>query len=183
MTAFAKVLLLGGGLSVAAGFVVAVMPGVGQFSLVLLLLGGVLEAAGVGLYCTSTVPESSAADVPEGEQLYSDRLVTVSNSHICFHHFHLCGATKCVELAALDLIVAKKPTFCNGRWRLWGTGNLRTWFPRDMKRPSRDTIFVTVPRHGGLRIGFTVEDSARFRQCVRKLGLLQEHEAAGTSDS
>ena len=184
MKKFATFLLLVGGILVVAGIVAAVTLGEAQLLVVLMLLisGGVLEAAGVGLYFCCVVSETSPEYVPEGEVLYGDRLVTLSNREICFHHYHLNGATKCVDLASLDKIVAKKPNIWNGKWRIWGSSNLRTWFPCDIKRPSRDTIFATVPRRGGHPIGFTVEDSARFRQSIQGIGLLPDDTAARHRD-
>jgi hypothetical protein len=75
-----------------------------------------------------------------------------------------------VEFSRIARVVAENPSLGTGKWRIWGSGNLRIWFPLDWRRPRRDAIFVIQLATGWRRIGFTVEDSARVRRILAERG-------------
>jgi hypothetical protein len=107
--------------------------------------------------------------------LYEDGLIEVTDQEIVFRRYYFpSGAAKRVPLDQLERVEVRKPSFFGGSWRLWGTGNFRTWFPWDGARPSRDRIFIAYLRGSYLRIGFTVEHSQKVIEILKKRGLLQE---------
>ena len=103
--------------------------------------------------------------------LYSDALVDVGDDWIVFKWYFFPFGSKRVEFARVERIETRKPSLREGKWRLWGTFDLRSWFPLDWKRPSRDKIFVAFLRDTSRRIVFTVEDSAQFEEVLRAKGL------------
>ena len=107
--------------------------------------------------------------------LYKDRLIEVTDQEVVFHHycFPFLG-DKRVPLSQVDRVEVRPPSLFNGSWRLWGTGDFRTWFPLDIKRPSRDRIFMAFLRGRSRRIGFTVEDSQKVTGVLKEQGLLHE---------
>ena len=114
--------------------------------------------------------------IPDGEPatapLYRDQLVCITGSAITFVHYSFpLLAKKEVPLAGIDFIEARVPSVANGKWRIWGSGNLTTWFPLDASRPRRDRIFVATIRGRRTKIGFTVEDSARVIALLRSRGI------------
>jgi hypothetical protein len=64
-------------------------------------------------------------------------------------------------------------TLFTGKWRLQGSGDLRTWFPLDSKRPKRDKVFLVTLLDRRIRIGFTVEHSDEVLQILKEKGLIQ----------
>ncbi|HXX55795.1 MAG TPA: hypothetical protein VEI81_06850 [Methanoregula sp.] len=109
---------------------------------------------------------------PGTPPLYRDRLVCITDSSITFfrYSFPFLGRKE-VALSDIDHIVAAKPSLANGRWRIWGSGDLITWFPLDGARPSRDRIFIATLVGRRMKIGFTVEDSARVTALLRSRGI------------
>ncbi len=103
--------------------------------------------------------------------LYSDALVDVTNDAIIYKRYFFPFGSKRVEFTRIERIEAKKPSIGNGKWRVWGTANFRSWFPLDWKRPSRDKIFVAFLRDSSWRIGFTVENPAQFEEVLKGEGL------------
>ena len=95
------------------------------------------------------------------EIIYSDKLVEMTTDTIAFRNYYFPFGAKCIDLSNVDSIEIKEPTLLNGKWRIHGSGDFKTWFPRDWKRPSRDKIFIMNLSNSHRRIGFTVEDSAK----------------------
>jgi uncharacterized membrane protein len=92
---------------------------------------------------------------------YKDSLIEISHDNIIFKDYYFPMGSKSINFSEVEYIKTKKPTLCNGKWRLHGTGDLlfRIWFPADYNRPSRDTIFVMKVKNKRIKIGFTVENS------------------------
>ncbi|MFZ0181537.1 MAG: hypothetical protein WAL62_00160, partial [Methanoregula sp.] len=93
--------------------------------------------------------------------LYADHLVTITGESITFAYYSFPFAgSRTVAFSDIDHIMVMEPSLINGKWRIWGSGDLRTWFPLDIHRPSRDRIFLMTLKSRRTRIGFTVEDSS-----------------------
>ena len=107
------------------------------------------------------------------EITYSDKLVEITDDGILFRNYLFPFGSRRVAFSGIDAVVAKEPTWANGKWRIWGTADFLTWFPRDWKRPSRDQIFFISFPHKRRRIGFTVEDSQTVANILRDKGLLK----------
>jgi hypothetical protein len=107
--------------------------------------------------------------------LYQDRLIKMTDDAMVFHGYYFpSGGDKRVPWNQIERIQVKPPSLFGGSWRLWGTGDLRTWYPQDYQRPSRDRIFRVILRDRFRQIGFTVEDSAKVMSLLRDRGVLQE---------
>ena len=116
----------------------------------------------------------SVKEITTAEVTYTDRLVTITDDEIIFHHYYiLTQKKKVVRLDNIESISVKKPTLWNGKWRLHGTGNFKTWFPKDYSRPKRDRIFVAALKDQWVNIAFTVEDGDRVENILRSRGLIQ----------
>ena len=93
------------------------------------------------------------------EVLYSDNLICITKDLIRFKNYYFPIGSKSIEIAQIDHVKIFKPTILSGKWRIHGSGDFRTWFPRDTKRSRRDLIFIIHLHNKWRRIGFTVEDS------------------------
>jgi hypothetical protein len=109
------------------------------------------------------------------KMIYKDNLVTITEEKIIFEHYYFpTGKKKAVLFADIEWIKVKHSSLRNGKWRIHGTGNFKTWFPRDTQRPQRDKIFFAKIKGQWVDIGFTVEDSAQVERIFRKIDLLRQ---------
>lgn len=106
--------------------------------------------------------------------IYQDNLFSISKDQIIFEHYYFpTGKKKAVLLSDIEWIKVKKSSIRNGKWRIHGTGNFKTWFPRDTHRPKRDKIFFAKIKGQWIDIGFTVEDFAQVERIFREMNLLR----------
>ncbi|HYW04405.1 MAG TPA: hypothetical protein VFA86_10740 [Gammaproteobacteria bacterium] len=107
--------------------------------------------------------------------LYSDRLIEITDEEIVFRGYYLpVAGSRFVPLDRIGSVRVLRPSLFRGSWRIWGSGDFRTWFTWDPGRPGRERIFVASVRGGYWKIGFTVEDSARATEVLLELGVLIE---------
>ncbi len=92
--------------------------------------------------------------------LYSDNFLEIKEGSILVRDYYYPFGNKSVQFENVDSVVVKKPSIFNGRFRYYGTGDFRTWFPPD-NRTARDAIFVIKIKKKWWRIGLTVEDSKK----------------------
>jgi len=97
-----------------------------------------------------------------GNILYADKLVEIRNGYILFYNYYFpIPNSKTVTFDEIETIFIVKPTFINGKYRYWGSGDFIHWFPLDMRRSKRDAIFILHRKNKKVKIGFTVEDSEK----------------------
>jgi len=104
--------------------------------------------------------------------LYKDSLVTVNRNHLILHHYYFpTNTSKKIAFSKIDYIECVEPTLLTGKWRFWGTGDLKTWFPADFSRNKKDTIFIIHRKNKRMLIGFTVDDSEKVKDILKENGL------------
>jgi hypothetical protein len=104
--------------------------------------------------------------------IYSDELVDVDDTGIRFKKYYFPSAkAKFVKFPDILEIEKQQPTLMNGKWRNWGTGDFKTWFPSDWNRSKRDCIFVARLATQKTRIGFTVENTKLFIDAIESKGI------------
>ena len=109
------------------------------------------------------------------ESIYGDKLVTITDKEIIFHHYYFpTGKNKVVGIDQIERILVRKPTLRNGKWRIHGTGDFKTWFPMDKNRPRRDRIFIAILKNKWMNIGFTVEDGNKVENFFKSRNLIEE---------
>ena len=110
-----------------------------------------------------------------GEVLYSDNLIEISSDSILFKTYYYPFRSKRVFLADIERITYHKPTFWGGKWRIYGTGDFRTWSPYDRGRTKRAKILLLHRANSWRRVGFTAEDSWAAIRAFEKLGILDKN--------
>ncbi len=105
--------------------------------------------------------------------LYADKLVEITENSILFRHYYFPFGSKRINLDDVASVKTLEPTLRNGKWRIHGTGDFRTWFPMDAKRRSRDLIFVITLRKRWWRVGFTVENASIVSDFFRAKGFIK----------
>ncbi len=124
-------------------------------------------------------PDATGQAVSDPPLLYADNLVRISDVSITFLHYSFPALSpKLVLFSDIDHISVKGPSVTTGKWRIWGSGDLSTWFPLDSRRSLRDRIFHARLKTRGMNIGFTVEDPARVMSILREKGLLTDEMGA-----
>ena len=107
------------------------------------------------------------------EVLYSDNLVIITRDAITLHNYYFFGWGRTVPVEKIEEVVVKNASLTNGQWRIWGSTNLNTWFPLDIKRPQRDKIFYIRSKNKLTQTGFTVVNSALAENALRQMGLIK----------
>ena len=106
---------------------------------------------------------------------YEDNLVTIFSDSILLKNYYLFSfGSKRIRFDRIRTITVEKPTLFTGKWRLQGSGDLRTWFPLDAKRPTRDKVFLVTLLDKRTHIGFTVEHSDEVLRILKEKGLIQQ---------
>lgn len=106
---------------------------------------------------------------------YKDNLIEITDQEIVFHRYYFpFGMAKRVPSKQIAGVEVRRPSIRNGSWRIWGSGDVVTWFPLDSGRPKRDAIFVASLHGTSIRIGFTAEDSKAVVGVLGDMGLLHE---------
>jgi len=106
---------------------------------------------------------------------YSDKLISITDEEIIFEDYYFpILKKKVVQFSNIEHIVVEKPTIWNGKWRLQGTGNFKTWYPLDGSRHKRDRIFFATLKNQWVNIGFTVEDSERVERILKDKNLIKQ---------
>ena len=105
--------------------------------------------------------------------LYTDSLIEITANTILFKHYSLWGKDRLVFLSDIEKIVVKETSFWRGKFRYHGTGDLKTWFPKDTQRYKRDKIFIAFICNRWWRIGFTVENSTAIKKIFLEKGLIK----------
>ncbi len=106
--------------------------------------------------------------------LYKDSLVAINSNQLILHNYYFpIGASKKIAFSKIDHIECIEPTLLKGKWRLWGMGDFKTWFPADFSRNKRDTIFVIHQKKKRMLIGFTVNNSEEVKNILKEKSLLK----------
>ena len=104
-------------------------------------------------------------------QIYSDRLVLLSETALMLKRYYFPFGARTIELPEIESVRVLRPTLMNGQWRIWGTGNFKTWFPLDLHRPERERVFLLNLKGQWRQIGFTVERWEEFLNRLREAKL------------
>jgi hypothetical protein len=104
--------------------------------------------------------------------IYSDALVDVNDNGIYLKNYYF-PLTKAKLLKFSDIIQIEKkiPTLMSGKWRYWGTGDFKIWFPLDLNRSKRDCILFIQLASQRIRVGFTVENTNAFIEAIQAKGI------------
>lgn len=106
------------------------------------------------------------------DAIYADNLIEITADSILFRNYYFPVGAKRVWLRDIQEIQVRPMTLANGKWRIWGSGDFRTWFPADWYRPNRETSFLLIRKGKRVRIGFTVEDADAAAGILRKQGVV-----------
>jgi hypothetical protein len=105
---------------------------------------------------------------------YIDKLIAIGDDSILIRKYYFPFGSKRVKLSDIKNITVYEPSLLSGKYRYWGTGNFRTWYPSD-NRINRDKIFIMRLKKKWWRVGFTVEDSQTVLSLLKDKCPLIDH--------
>jgi hypothetical protein len=109
---------------------------------------------------------------------YHDSLVCIADDIIEIKKYYFpIPFSKKIRIDQIQSIEIIKPELLNGKFRIWGSGDLKTWYALDIKRPKRENIFIITIKEKQNKIGFTVEDSEKAIQILNQYNLIKQKAA------
>lgn len=106
--------------------------------------------------------------------IYSDSLVKITNNYILLRKYYFPTFTsKRIEFSDIDFVEVVKPGLFTGKYRIWGTGDFKHWFPLDVHRTKREIIFGIHRKQKRMLIGFTAVDSKAVKSILEGKNLLK----------
>jgi len=87
--------------------------------------------------------------------IYSDSLVKITNNYILLRKYYFPTFTsKRIEFSDIDFVEVVKPGLFTGKYRIWGTGDFKHWFPLDVHRTKKDVNRIYGGRFQSGKIDF-----------------------------
>lgn len=74
--------------------------------------------------------------------LYFDKIIEIHDDSIVLKNFFPGMSNRKIVYKDIDHIKVLVPNVWNGKYRISGTGDFRSWFNVDGKRPKRDKLFL-----------------------------------------
>ncbi len=102
------------------------------------------------------------------EVIYKDKLIVITANSILFKNYYFPGTSKRVPFEQINSVAVEHASISTGKWRFWGTRDLTTWYPLDIRRPKRDEIFLMSLVGKKNRIAFTTENSEAVRHILEE---------------
>lgn len=98
--------------------------------------------------------------------IYDDGLVRVDDDGVTLRRYYFpFGAKKLIPYSKIRGVDTAVLGNWNGRWRLWGSSDLWSWLPLDVRRPRKDTaVVLTVGRISPV---FTPDEPGRVADLIR----------------
>ena len=97
--------------------------------------------------------------------LYDDGLIACDNSSLVIKRYYPWGSTKKNPYASIRSVSEIQMTRLTGKWRIFGSGDLRHWWNLDTKRLNKQVAFVIDT---GARVlpTITPDDPDSFRRAL-----------------
>jgi hypothetical protein len=70
--------------------------------------------------------------------LYDDGRISCDERGVHIRWYYLWGGTKTIPYDQIQSVEVRTLAPVRGRWRLWGSGDLRRWYNLDPNRPRKD---------------------------------------------
>jgi hypothetical protein len=104
-------------------------------------------------------------------QYYEDGLVQLDQHALTLRRYHFpSGTSKVIPLASINRYEVKRLGAFTDRFRIWGSSDLRTWLPLDIRRPLRSTLVkLYLDGEPRWRPAFTPERPDEFVAAFKEL--------------
>jgi hypothetical protein len=105
---------------------------------------------------------------------YADRWIQCTPDALRIRGYYFPWGTKQIPYEAIRGVRRVRMGALKGKWRIWGTGNLRYWASLDPGRPSKDTALI-------LDLGGSVKPFVTPQDPDAVLAAIRAHMAPNTS--
>jgi hypothetical protein len=65
--------------------------------------------------------------------IYKDSLIEITDTGLTLHRYYFPFGDRYFAFDEFEEIEVLAPSIWRGRWRIWGSGDLRTWFPTGLE--------------------------------------------------
>jgi hypothetical protein len=76
--------------------------------------------------------------------LYDDGTIACDDTDLVVRRYYPWGATKRIPYPSIREVRRRPLTWLRGRWRIWGSGDLRHWWNLDSGRPRKEAALEIV---------------------------------------
>jgi len=109
----------------------------------------------------------------QAQALYDDGLVNLDRDGITIRRYYFPLATpKRIPYSRIKGIQEWRMGGLTGKWRIWGSGDLRHWSPLDTRRPRKDRALI-LDLGRWVKPTFSPNDPDRVLQILRQRTGLQ----------
>ena len=99
---------------------------------------------------------------------YEDDTVVLDDAGITIRAYYFpFGGEKRIPYGNIRGVSEKPLTLLNGKWRIWGSQGLRTWFSLDVRRPTKKRAFI-LDVGKTIRPVLTPDDAVRVAEVLRE---------------
>jgi hypothetical protein len=96
--------------------------------------------------------------------LYDDGRVACDEEGLLIRWYYLWGPKK-IPYGSIKAVNRRPLTFMRGRWRIWGSGDLKHWYNLDGRRPKKD-VALEIDTGGWVRPTITPDDPEQVERIV-----------------
>ena len=107
------------------------------------------------------------------QPIFQDKKLEIYKDLIIIRDCYAPGLDKKLRISDIENVWVENLTFLGGKYRLWGTGTFRSWFPFHLGREVRDRALVIKRKSGVMKaIKVTLDTEDPSKACELLINLL-----------
>ncbi len=101
---------------------------------------------------------------------YDDGTIACTDSELVVRRYNLLLMPHRIPYTKISSVTVRSMGTWSGKWRIWGSGDLRHWLNFDASRPGKSQALV-IDVGGWIRPTITPDDPARVLEVLRSHGV------------
>ena len=105
--------------------------------------------------------------------VYSDKRIEVGDTGVRMKWYYFPFGTKTVAFNAIDRVLEHDmgTGAGGGRWRIWGSGDLKHWMPLDSARRRKTWMYIFILNGSRMRPCLTPDEPEAFKAALTAAGV------------
>ena len=106
------------------------------------------------------------------QPIFQDKKLEIYEDFVIVKDYYAPRLHKKLRTSDIEDVWVENLTFLGGKYRLWGTGTFRRWFPFHLGREARDKALVIRRKSGlikAIKITLDTEDLSKACELLNKL--------------